>query len=61
MIEEDDENEFAPPGFEIQQPVAGMVPQASTDGSRVGNSSLVLGSMVLKGTSSRNSESVQRN
>ncbi|KAF2878122.1 sterol 3-beta-glucosyltransferase [Massariosphaeria phaeospora] len=61
LVEDDEEVDIAHP-FEIQQPIAGMN-RASTDISRIGPSSLALGSMVLRGASTskkRNSESASR-
>ncbi|KAF2115504.1 sterol 3-beta-glucosyltransferase [Lophiotrema nucula] len=62
LIEDQQEeiDEDSPQVFQIQQPVAGMT-RASTDLSTAGKGSLALGSMVLKGaTSKRNSESAYR-
>lgn len=58
MIEEDGDVEIPAPQ-EMQRAIAGMT-RASTDGSQLGSSSLVLGSMVLKGSSKRDSESAYR-
>lgn len=52
MVEDGEEIDVPHP-FEVQQPVGGI----SQDASKIGGGSLVLGSMVLKGTQKRNSGS----
>jgi sterol 3beta-glucosyltransferase len=54
MIEDEDEVDVAP--FEAQQAVTGM----TQDASRTGGGPLVLGSMVMRGTQKRHSESADK-
>jgi sterol 3beta-glucosyltransferase len=56
IVEDDEEAELP---FEVQQPIAGMS-RASIDASRAGSGALALGSMVLKASAKRNSESTER-